>query len=115
MSFFTVQEKGINYAKIFKPLGNQSSAESISVRTVPYYGQDKLQQLNILVCILNSNRILRKKRQPLVEAQHKLEQMLFKKYPEEFWNAQNIHDLAVCLLAKENWKLHLCDILNYQN
>ncbi len=117
MIFFTSTNKdeAEYYNMHFKPLTLGSSY-------VPLYLSKKIPSeyimkrlINSLKCVLDSNLTARKERREPIKAYDDIERMLHKKYPQDFWNAQNTYVLAVCLLIKENWKMPLCDFLNYQN
>uniref|UniRef100_A0A6C0DXM0 Uncharacterized protein n=1 Tax=viral metagenome TaxID=1070528 RepID=A0A6C0DXM0_9ZZZZ len=115
MSFYTSPNDDAKYDIHFKPL-------TLGPSYVPLYLSKKIPSeyimkrlINSLKCVLDSNLTAHKERQKLIKAYAEIEHMLRKKYPQDFWDAKNTHDLAVCLLVKENWKLPLCDFLNYQN
>ena len=113
--FFTPANKTeVDYGISFTPLtlGPSYVPLYLSKETPSEYIRNCL--INSLECVLNSNLIARKKGQQLIRAYDKIERMLRIKYPQDFWDAQNIRDLALLLLKKENWKLPLCDFLNYK-
>ena len=115
MNFFFTPTNGTEeYYIHFTPLtlGPSYVPLYLSKKPPPEYIMKRL--IDSLIYMLNSNLIARKEGQQLIRAYDKIERMLRIKYPQDFWDAQNIRDLALLLLKKENWKLPLCDFLNYK-
>jgi len=113
MSFYTSPNTN-KYSIHFTPLtlGMYYVPLYLSKTTPSEYIMKRL--INSLKCVLDSNITARKERRKPIRAYAETELMLRTKYPQDFWDAQNTYDLAVCLLIKENWKMPLCDFLNYQ-